>query len=147
MIEYRTLLPPYAPEFLEQIHVLGLELFGKLDRDEVAWRLTHMPDASVNVASDAQVIGFKMGYANATDRYHSWLGGVHEGWRRKGVALQLMQRQHDWLRSRGYVSVETAAVPENVAMLSLNMRVGFRVIGSYCRGDHLRVTLAKDLSG
>jgi GNAT superfamily N-acetyltransferase len=147
MIEYRTLLPPYDPDVLEQIQVLGLEIFGRLERDEVAWRLKHMPDPSVHVASEAQVIGFKLGYASASDRYHSWLGGVREGWRRKGVALQLMHRQHDWLRSRGYVSVETATVPDNVAMFSLNLRAGFRVIGSYCRGDHLRVTLAKDLRG
>jgi hypothetical protein len=31
-------------------------------------------------------------------------------------------------------------------MLSLNLRVGFRVIGTYNRGDGTRVMMAKDLA-
>ena len=145
MLEYRIALPPYDPSLLEELHRLGTQVLGGLDRGELEWRLTRMPDPSVQLAVADELVGFKLGYATARERYHSWLGGVRSDWRRRGVALRLMAAQHDWLRERGYAAVETATTPDNVAMFSLNLRAGFRVIGSYCRGDYLRVTLAKNL--
>ena len=152
MVECQTVLPPYDHPFVEDLCLLGLEVFGELDREELVWRLNEMPNVSVQVARhslavhEPRLVGFKIGYAVARQRYHSWLGGVRTDWRRKGIALQLMEWQHDWLRAQGYASVETAAVPANTNMLMLNLRVGFRVTGSYYRGDYLRVTMAKDLA-
>ncbi|MEO8181415.1 MAG: GNAT family N-acetyltransferase [Deltaproteobacteria bacterium] len=146
MAEYQALLPPYEQSFIDELYGLGVEMFGDLDRKELVWRLSEMPHASVQVAREVQLVGFKIGYAVARQRYHSWLGGVRADQRRKGIALQLMERQHDWLRAQGYTAVETTAVPANTAMLVLNLRAGFRLIGSYHRGDHLRVTMVKDLS-
>ena len=145
MVECQTVLPPYEPSFMEELYVLAVQVFGDLDRQELVWRLTEMPNTSVQVAREAQLVSFKIGYAVARQRYYSWLGGVHAGWRRQGIALQLMERQHDWLRAQGYTAVETMAVPANVAMLMLNLRVGFRIIGSYQRGDDLRITMLKEL--
>jgi riboflavin kinase, archaea type len=146
MLDCQTVLPPYEPAFLAELGVFGAEVLGGLDQQELAWRLNEMPNASVQVAREGQLVGFKVGYAVARSRYHSWLGGVRAGWRRRGIALQLMEKQHAWLRTQGFTSVETAVVPANAAMLMLNLRVGFRVIGSYSRGDYLRVTLAKELA-
>ncbi|HTV21882.1 MAG TPA: GNAT family N-acetyltransferase [Polyangiaceae bacterium] len=146
MLEYRTIVPPYAPSFFDELTALGTEVFGQFDPTELVWRLTHMPDPSVQVASDQGLVGFKLGYASGRDRYHSWLGGVRQESRRRGIAVQLMNLQHEWLRSRGYTSVGTATLPENVAMIALNMRFGFRVIGSQCQADRPRVLLSKNLA-
>jgi GNAT superfamily N-acetyltransferase len=146
MLDCRTVLPPYDPSFVEELGAFCVQLFGDIDRQEIAWRLSEMPRSSVQVARKGALVGFKIGYAVGRQRYHSWLGGVRSDWRRRGIALQLMERQHDWLRVQGFTSVETAAIPSNTAMLMLNLRAGFRVIGSYSRGDHLRVTLSKDLA-
>jgi ribosomal protein S18 acetylase RimI-like enzyme len=146
MLEYQTKLPPFDESFLDELHRLGSHVLGSLARDEVVWRLTNLPDPSVQVASEGQLVGFKLGYADGKGRYHSWLGGVRAEWRRRGVALRLMELQHDWLRSRGYAGVETSTTPDNVAMLSLNLRVGFRVIGTYQRASGMRVMLAKALA-
>jgi len=145
-MDCQTVVPPYEPSFIEELYLFASDLFGQLDREEVVWRLTHMPNSSVHVAREGQIVGFKMGYAVGRQRYHSWLGGVRSDRRRQGIASRLMDGQHEWLRAQGYTSVETSAVPANAAMLMLNLRAGFRVIGSYSRGDYLRVTLAKDLS-
>jgi len=146
MVGYQTYLPPFDASFLEALHGLGGEVLGTLDRDEMEWRLTRMPDPSVHVAREGQLLGLELGYATGRRRYHSWLGGVRAEARRRGIALGLMNVQHDWLRANGYGSVETATVPDNAAMLSLNLRVGFRVIGTYGRGDRMRVMMAKDLA-
>ena len=147
MLECQTVLPPYEPSFLEELQRLSAAVFGTFDQQELVWRLRELPNPSVQVAREVELVGFKLGYAVARQRYHSWLGGVRPDFRRQGIALQLMERQHTWLRAQGYTSVETAAVPTNAAMLMLNLRAGFRVMGSYSRGDDLRVMLVKDLSG
>jgi len=145
MIDYDTVLPPYGSSFVDELHQLAAEAFDDLDRAELSWRLSAMPNASVHAARDGQLVGFKIGYAVAKERYHSWLGAVRGPWRRQGIAFGLMERQHAWLRSQGYTSVETTTIPLNMPMLGLNLRVGFRVIGSYRRGEQLRVQLAKEL--
>jgi GNAT superfamily N-acetyltransferase len=141
MVEYHTFLPPFDAPFLAALHGLGGEVLGQLDRDEMEWRLTRLPDASVQVAKEGQLL--ELGYATGRRRYHRWLGGVRAEARRQGIALRLMNLQHDWLRAHGYGSVESSTVPDNAAMLSLNLRVGFRVIGTYNRGDGTRVMMAK----
>jgi hypothetical protein len=146
MIEYRTVVPPYDPGFLEALHALGSELFEGLDLDDMVWRMTRLPEPSVQVAMDVQIVGFKLGYARAKTCYDSWLGGTRADSRRKGIALRLMEMQHEWLRARGYASVETAAVPSNAAMLTLNLRTGFVITGSNYSGGRHRVTMAKDLT-
>jgi len=145
MLEFQTILPPFAPRFIDEVSALASDIFGAFDRDELTWRMAHMPDSSVHLARDSELVGFKVGYASARRRYHSWLGGVRAGWRRQGIAQRLMSLQHDWLGSRGYASVETAMTPDNVAMLALNMQAGFRIIGSRSQGEHTRVMLAKTL--
>lgn len=145
MIDFDTVLPPFGQSLVDELHQISDEVFGDVDRDELRWRLSAMPDPCVHVARDGQLVGFKIGYAVAKARYHSWLGAVRVPWRRQGIALGLMERQHEWLRTQGYTCVETATVPVNTPMLGLNLRVGFRVIGSYRRGDEVRVTLIKEL--
>jgi GNAT superfamily N-acetyltransferase len=145
MIDYDVVLPPYGSSFVDELYQLSSEVFGDVERDEIVWRLTAMPNACVHAARDGQLVGFKLGYAVGKNRFHSWLGAVREPWRRQGIAHGLMERQHAWLRSLGYTCVETATIPNNMPMLGLNLRAGFRVIGSYHRGPQLRVTLAKEL--
>lgn len=147
MIEYHRLQAPYAESLLDELHRLCTAHLGEIERSELAWRLREMPRSSLFVARAPELIGFKLGYAVASARYYSWLGAVHREWRRQGIALGLLERQHRWLQEQGFTAVETATVPDNVAMLSLNLRAGFRVIGSYRREDDLRVLLAKGLSG
>ena len=56
-----------------------------------------------------------------------------------------MEAQHAWAKARGYTSIETGTMHNNVAMLTLNLSTGFRVIGTYWRNNLPRVLLLKDL--
>lgn len=62
-------------------------------------------------------------------------GGDSEGNWRRGIARELMNQQHLWLRERGYLSVETGARQSNFAMAQLNLESGFKVVGIRYKGD------------
>lgn len=53
--------------------------------------------------------------------------------------------QHAWVRARGYRTVETGALVDNAAMLTLNLQFGFRIIGMYQRTGTARAVMLKDL--
>ena len=78
---------------------------------------------------DGALLGFKLGYARSGGVFYSWIGGIHPSIRRQGVGRQLMQRQHDWARDRGYAFVETRTRAVNNAMIILNLQSGFQIVG------------------
>ena len=120
--------------------------YGSFDFENVDWVLINMPDVSIQTASeDERLVGFKIGYAETPKRYYSYLGGVHETCRRRGIALQLAINQHDSVIGKGYEGIETGAINTNAPMINLNLSLGFRVIGSYCRSDLPRIRMYKDL--
>lgn len=146
MISIAVQVAPFSPEFRERLSELIRLVFGRSDPVELAWRLSRLPDASVAVAhAHDDLVGFKVGYATMMTRYYSWLGGIHPDFRRQGIASRLMEAQHRWVREAGFSVVETAATPDNEAMLALNLRFGFTIIGRYARSGE-RVLLAKNLN-
>ena len=139
--------PPFTDVQFEQLARLSAQVFPG-PAIEHRWRLSRMPDASVFVAQDAeQLIGFKAGYALTEQRYYSWLGGVHSGWHRQGIASRLAKAQHQWLAEQGYTTVETATRAENAAMARLNLALGFLVEGSKNEAQGMKVLWAKRLAG
>ena len=67
-------------------------------------------------------------------------------YRRAGIARELMRRQHDWLRTRGYSVIETHAIQDNHAMARLNTRSGFVAVGFLTSDGTPRVIYRKTLS-
>ena len=125
-------------------HVFAV--YGPLGFENVDWVLINMPAVSIQTASeDERLVGFKIGYAETPKRYYSYLGGVHETCRRRGIALQLAINQHNTVVGKGYEGIETGAINTNAPMINLNLSLGFHVIGSYCRSDLPRITMYKDL--
>ncbi len=105
-----------------------------------------MPDVSAFLAIAAgRIVGFKIGYAMSQRKYYSWLGGVDPAFRRRGVASELMERQHRWIAMRGYTVVETSANQENVAMAQVNLRHGFSVCGMRVEAARTQVLYSKSL--
>ena len=139
---------PFSDDFVTELAALAVAVFGKVDVEDLAWRLEKMPEASVHaLRSEGRLVAFKFGYAIEQRRYLSWLGGVSSEHRRQGLARDLMDRQHDWARRRGYEFIETGAIKFNTAMLTLNLSAGFEIIGTYARTELPRVMMQKRLSG
>ena len=87
---------------------------------------------------EQEVIGFKLGYTHPDGVFYSWLGGVHEKMRGQGIASQLMQCQHEKLRTLGYESVRTYGRNTRKAMLIANIKHGFSIVSTFIdeKGRH-----------
>ena len=74
------------------------------------------------------LIGFKIGYEVSSEIFESWRGGVLEGYRRMGIASELMRLQHQWCSGEQFRVIETVANAQNHAMLILNLQHGFGIV-------------------
>ena len=78
---------------------------------------------------EAKTVGFKLGYGLSSSVFFSWLGGVEPNSRRSGIASRLMNAQHRAASAEGYAHIETRARATNSAMIILNLKHGFQIIG------------------
>ncbi|RSK40863.1 GNAT family N-acetyltransferase [Hymenobacter perfusus] len=92
-----------------------------------------------------RLIGCKLGYERKPGHYYSWLGGVHPDFRNQGIAAELMRRQHAWCQAQDYRAVRTHTYNRWRAMLLLNLRHGFDIIGTLQGAHGLTIVLEKEL--
>ncbi|KAB2331478.1 GNAT family N-acetyltransferase [Bacillus mesophilum] len=102
----------------------------------------------ITAVYDMKVIGYKIGYEIDANIFYSWLGGVDSNYRNYGIASNLMQKQHQYLRENGYHIVQTKTMNKWRNMLILNIKNGFDVIDTYIdeKGLH-KIILEKKLLG
>ena len=141
-------VPPI--ELLEEIQQLSNSVFESNDSEQdLLEKLSAHQDVLVQLAFDDSntLVGFKIGYAEKKGRFYSWLGCVNGEHRNKGIAKHLLDYQHQWCQERGYRTVRTKTKNCFKAMLILNLKMGFDVIGTYTdsRGEP-KLILEKKLS-
>jgi GNAT superfamily N-acetyltransferase len=91
-------------------------------------------------------VGYKVGYERNTEEYFSWLGGVRDGFRRQGIATELMKRQHTRARELGYKRVLTESDNQWRDMIVLNLRAGFEIVGTCTDQEgRLKIIMGKNL--
>ena len=123
---------PAAVEVAEQ---LGVAVNGH--------RWIHLCTASV----DGELVGFKVGRSNDPRTFESWVGGVLPKARKQGIASQLARLQEAWCRANGFQFIQTETAHDNPAMLTVNLKEGFCITGTYLdRGTNLKVVLQKALN-
>lgn len=122
----------------EAVRALGGELaqlcvaaFDNFDPAYLTDRLAAVTGPCAVLARDdaGALTGFKLGYRRGGSLFYSWLGAVHPDARRRGLAAALMARQHDWAAAAGYTHVETRTRAQNTAMITLNLKSGFIMVG------------------
>ncbi|MFC4411798.1 GNAT family N-acetyltransferase [Chungangia koreensis] len=95
---------------------------------------------------DGRVAGYKIGYEVTDDHFYSWYGAVNPEDRGKGIATELMKRQHTYLKDIGYKIVSTKTRNKWREMLILNIKHGFDVMETFVDGDGIhRIVLEKQL--
>lgn len=147
-LNYQLDQTPLPMALVDEILVLGRHVFGSLDSVDVTWRMQNMPELSVfSARMDAELVGFKIGYAATSKRYYSWLGGVALAQRRLGIAGELMAQQHNWVFSKGFEVIETEVLQDNHAMQLLNERSGFKAAGIRFDKDPSRIVYRKHRGG
>ncbi|MGY0694547.1 GNAT family N-acetyltransferase [Virgibacillus sp. FSP13] len=133
------------PKLLNQILMLHEIIFK--DSDTLVSKAQSKPKILFTVGLEKDVVvGYKIGYELESDSFYSWLGGVDENHRNKGVASKLMNQQHLYLQEKGYKVIQTKTKNKWRNMLILNIKNGFDVIGTYTDSSgEPKIILEKDL--
>jgi ribosomal protein S18 acetylase RimI-like enzyme len=132
-------------EHLDAILTLHAAIFG--ESGQLDKKMGNKPKLLVAVAIyQDQVIGYKIGYELEETKFYSWLGGVGEEFRGKGIASRLMEIQHEYIKGCGYRMVRTKSMNKWRDMLILNIKHGFDVLETYIdeKGKH-KIVLEKKL--
>jgi len=98
--------------------------------------------------SGGEVAGFKLGYPLSGRVFYSWIGGIRPEFRRQGVARQLLERQEEIVRERGYSMLRMKSMNRFPAMLRLLIAAGHQIIGVEDEGEpaKLKVVFEKILA-
>lgn len=130
---------------LDGIIELHKVIFGTID--DLINKMANKPKLLVITAMNGvKVIGYKIGYELDKNKFYSWLGGVDTNYRNHGIASKLMEKQHQYLKGKGYRFVQTKTMNKWRNMLVLNIKNGFDVIDTYTdeKGLH-KIILEKKL--
>ena len=129
--------------YLEMSEALSTEIceiypqvFGSFNKDKFFDRFNYHKKFMLLMAYKKGVpVAFKFGYALDKETFYSWSGGVIPSERRQGIAAELMRRQHEWCMENKYKFIETKSRNKFPEMLSLNIKHGFKIIGTFTEMD------------
>jgi predicted GNAT superfamily acetyltransferase len=143
VIDYRICSDTIDAQTIAEMARVVESCFGVEGTNGFSERVAAKRSPCVVIASeDGEAVGFKLGYERGSDEFYSWLGGVLPRHRRRGVAAEMMKHQHDWCRKNSYRVVVTETLNDNAAMLILNLRSGFRIVGTRLDERGLKVVLS-----
>ena len=119
------------------------DVVKRLEAEVAGFRWVHLCLAY----EDDALVAYKLGRSSDPRSFESSLGGVLPRLRRRGIASELAQRQEEWCKAQGFRFLTTETASDNQAMLILNLKRGFTIVGTYrARGEHLKVRCEKALS-
>lgn len=76
-------------------------------------------------------VGFKIGYQYNETTFYSWVGGVLENYRKRGIAKTLASLQEKWVKENGFSKLRTKSMNRFKPMLILNLKNGFDIVQVY----------------
>lgn len=111
-------------------------------------RLTDVPHLILIAAVDNKPVGFKVGYQSSRpDTFYSWMGGVLESYRRKGIATMLAERQEEWAKRNGFLKVSFKTRNHLTNMVFFGLNRGFIIVDLIKKGEvkDYRIMMEKNL--
>jgi predicted GNAT superfamily acetyltransferase len=131
-LTYHTIEATSDTLVFDQVLILYNLLFEDANSDFFSDRLHTKEDIVLNVCyKDDVLIGFKVGYRYSENTFYSWVGGVIEQERNKGIAQKLMELQHASAKEKGYQKVRTKSMNRFKPMMILNLKNGFDIVQVY----------------
>lgn len=95
-----------------------------------------------------ELAGFKVGYQRfGHDVFYSWMGGVLNEYRRKGIATKLANEQETWAKNRGYTKVVFKTRNRLTKMIHFGLNRGFMIVDLIKKGkvEDYRLVMEKKL--
>ena len=91
-------------------------------------------------------VGFKIGYRYNETTFYSWVGGVLQDYRNKGIAKKLAQKQEFWAKENHFKKLRTKSMNRFKPMMILNLKNGFNIISVYTNdSDQTKVVFEKNI--
>ena len=137
-----------TPSELLWVHRRIPEFPGKGSLDFYTERLKHRLHLALVAEKDGELLGFKLGYqSDNPNTFYSWMGGVRPEFRKHGIANALAERQENWAREKGFLSVFFKTRNRFPAMISFGLKRGFKIIEVIPKGgvEDYRVVMWKEL--
>jgi len=97
---------------------------------------------------DKQPVGFAVGYEIKPSTFYCWLIGVLPGYRRAGVASQLMEAMAAWARDNEYQIVRFECFNQQRPMLHLAISQNYDIVGvRYDADSHANLIVMEQTVG
>ncbi|MBT4035963.1 MAG: GNAT family N-acetyltransferase [Candidatus Marinimicrobia bacterium] len=115
---------------LNTVNSLERMIFGKARATESRLEKIRQQNALLLVAYDGdRQIGFKLGYAvEGAQTFFSWLGGVHENYRRQGIAQALLDSQEHHVKAMGIAAIYFTSFDRFPAMIQLGRKNNYILV-------------------
>jgi ribosomal protein S18 acetylase RimI-like enzyme len=97
---------------------------------------------------EGKAVGFKVGYQRfGHDVFYSWMGGVLNEYRRKGIATKLANEQETWAKNQGFTKVIFKTRNRLTKMIHFGLNRGFMIVDLIKKGkvEDYRLVLEKKL--
>ncbi len=131
-ITYKTIKGVPNAQLLSEIVLLYTAIFNDADVSFFYKRIQENPKLfSVLAYYNNKLVGFKIGYPKNKLVFYSWIGGVDESFREKGIGKTLALTQEQWVRKQGFKSIQTKSMNRFKPMMILNLKNGFNIIKVY----------------
>ncbi len=118
-------------DLLEVLLTLEQSIFeNPYTREKFRRKISDKVNLLVMVYFDNEIpCAFKIGFELSSEIFYSWIGGVVPHYRKRGLALELMKKQHDLASQMGYKIIRTQTENKFKAMLIFNLKYGFDIVG------------------
>ncbi|GIW79636.1 MAG: N-acetyltransferase [Gemmatales bacterium] len=82
-------------------------------------------------------VGFFLGFEQKPNVFYAWFYGVLPGYRRQGIATQLMEAVHAWAREHHYETIRFECHNQHRPMLHLAISMQYDIVGLRWDTDRL----------
>lgn len=97
---------------------------------------------------DGVQVGFKVGYQrDSAHTFYSWMGGVLDSHRRKGIATKLADAQELWAKNQDYLKIYFKTRNKLSKMIHFGLNRGFMIVDLIKKGkiEDYRIVMEKVL--
>ena len=132
---------------LEELLCLYTAVFEDAQPDFFINRITNKKQVLCLIAYDKNTpVGFKIGYEYNETTFYSWVGGVLENYRKRGIAKTLALLQEKWVKENEFTKLRTKSMNQYKPMLILNIKNGFDIVQIYTNDSgQTKIVFEKEL--
>lgn len=132
---------------LEELICLYAAVFEDAQPDFFINRITNKKQVLCLIAYDKNIpVGFKIGYQYNETTFYSWVGGVLENYRKRGIAKTLALLQEKWVKENEFTKLRTKSMNQYKPMLILNIKNGFDIVQIYTNDSgQTKIVFEKEL--